>query len=80
MTIKRRLVKLEVRREVTGADTGARERLAAMLDRINSNVTAGGDYSHRADASQAENMVRARLRGDSAKAFAVKTSEGGPRQ
>ena len=71
MTLERRLAKLEARREVTGAETGAGARLAAMLDRMNAAITAEGDYSHRAGASKIENFCRACLRGDAATAAAI---------
>jgi len=67
MTLERRLAKLEARRGAAGAETGARARLAAILDRLSAAVPAGRDYSQRADASQAESMggaetgARARL-------------------
>jgi len=64
VTLRRRLVKLEVRRAATKPDTGARGRLAAMLARTEAAVLATGNSAHRNGASPMENLVRACLRGE----------------
>ena len=67
MTLRGRVIRLESRRgassaEATGA--GATQLLCDRLERIAAAVEASGDLSHKADASPAENMVRAWLRGE----------------
>jgi len=62
MTLRGRIIRLEARRAPPEA-SDARERLAAMLARIEAAVVAEGDASDRPDAPRMERAVRRYLRG-----------------
>ena len=67
MTLRGRVIRLESRRgassaEATGA--GATQLLCDRLERIAAAVEASGDLSHKSEASPAENIVRAWMRGE----------------
>ena len=70
MTLRRRLTVLETRLAPPAASDGV-ARLLARLDGMRHAIMATGDLSHRADASPAENVGRAVLRGDTATARAI---------
>ena len=63
MALERRLARLEAQRGMK-PDTTARDAAAFVdhLDRLAAQIT--GDAEHRAEASPAENYVRALARGD----------------
>lgn len=79
MTLRRRVGQLEARKAPPDR-SDHHARLAARLDRIQASVVASADFSHRQDASPAENLVRAWLRGDgeTARGILARATEARP--
>lgn len=49
-----------------GAASDSKERLLALLDRLEARALETGDTAHSEGASVSENLARARIRGDRA--------------
>lgn len=63
MNFRERIKRLELR-TTTGTATDPRQKLRERLAMMEARLVAGGEYQHSESASVAENLVRARLRGD----------------
>ena len=65
MKLQARIKRLELRGNI-GAASDSKERLLALLDGLEAQAQASGDTVHSEGASVAENLARARVRGDRA--------------
>ena len=71
MTLRGRIIRLEARKAPAEA-SGARERLAGLLARIEGDVLASGDTLDRPEAPRIERAVRRYLRGEAEPAEALR--------